>query len=208
MILKDAITMVEKDAQKACLGWFKLTELQQKIIKLYIICGSIKLVSDYLKITYWEVFRLLKDVANDIRFYKQKLPRKYPAQLVMLISELAISGFDESYIIQNTAADAELINLIFGGYSGRIEKDDNLRESHAPILDENSQNMLSHFENWGVRRCEKTKYFEADVYYILLPSGWSVRYLISLGRTVIFDHGGKKRASWNRNDLTEGARIY
>lgn len=208
MNILEITNKIEADAQRLCANWASLSPLEKRAIKLYIIIGSIKMVSDFIGMTYWILFRTLKDAAGDIRYYKQKIPRKYPSEILMAAADLALQGSTETEIIEKTGADAELLLLMFGHYVSRLEKDDISRETHAPLADESGNDMLNIFKAWGARIVEKTTYYSQDAYYVLLPYRWSVKIQFGLGRTVIFDEANKIKASWARHDFSQPVRIY
>ena len=208
MLISEIVKKIEYDAKRLCADWASLSEVEQRAIKLYIIVGSIKAVSDFIGMTYWILFRTLKDKAGDVRYYKQKLPRKYPSAMIIAAADLALAGSTEAEIIEKTGADAGLLSLIFGAYMNRIEKDDSNRETHAPMVDESGADMLQILQSWRVRIAEKTTYYNQPAYYVLLPYRWSVRCQFALGRSVIFDDKNKMMASWSRYDFSQPARIY
>lgn len=208
MIISDVVKKIEYDTERLCSNWASLAPLEQKAIKLYIIVGSIKMVSLYVGMTYWSLFRTLRDAAGDIRYYKQKIPRRYPNATLMSAADLAISGSNEAEIIEKTGADSELLSLMFGQYLSRIDKDDSMREAHSPLVSESGGDMLEIFRSWGARIIERTTYYNKEAYYFLLPYRWSVRHQFGLGRRVVFDDKNKIKASWSVHNLSEPVRIY
>lgn len=201
LVEKELASIIEDQSKKAARNWDMLEEGTREIIRSYIKLGTIKKVCKAMNMSRYSVQTILRKHAPAREAYKIKLPDSWGDDKINDIKARAEQGQLPMEIVRAGGHPAYIVYAVLDAQTKPAPRP----ITPAPFWTELGQKMTEFIKSW--QGCEVVEEQPRTV-EIRLPSGWSIRTLFGLNRTVIFNNQNQKKASWNRFDLGEPARVY